>query len=29
MGRVYGPNFKYQDFAPMFTCADFDADEWA
>ncbi len=27
--RVYGPNFTYPDFVPMFTCELFDADQWA
>ena len=27
--RVYGRNFDYMDFAPMFTCELFDAEEWA
>ncbi len=25
----YGPNFKYQDFAPQFTAALFKPDQWA
>lgn len=29
MQRVYGKDFQYQDFAPMFTCSDFDPQEWA
>ena len=29
MKRVYGKDFEYQDFAPLFTCADFDPAEWA
>lgn len=28
-GKTYGPNFKYQDFAPRFTCELFDAAKWA
>ena len=27
--KVYGENFTYPDFVPMFTCEMFDADEWA
>ena len=27
--RVYGKNFKYQDFAPKFTCEMFDPGQWA
>jgi alpha-L-fucosidase len=27
--RVYGPNFQYQDFAPMFKCEFYDPDHWA
>ncbi len=27
--RVYGPNFKYPDFAPMFRAEMFDPDHWA
>src|SRR5688572_9976879 len=27
--RTYGPNFKYQDFAPMFTCELFNPGQWA
>lgn len=27
--KVYGPNFKYQDFAPKFTCELFNPDQWA
>ncbi len=27
--RVYGPGFKYEDFAGMFKAELFDADEWA
>lgn len=27
--RTYGPNFKYQDFAPMFKCELFNPDQWA
>lgn len=27
--RVYGPNFKYFDFAPMFRAELFDPDHWA
>ncbi len=27
--RVYGPHFKYQDFAPKFTCELFNPDQWA
>jgi len=27
--RVYGPNFKYADFAPRFTAELFNADDWA
>ena len=27
--RTYGPNFKYQDFAPMFKAELFNPDEWA
>lgn len=27
--RVYGRRFDYMDFAPMFTCELFDANEWA
>ena len=27
--RVYGKDFDYMDFAPMFTCELFDANEWA
>lgn len=26
---TYGPNFKYQDFAPRFTCELFDPAKWA
>jgi alpha-L-fucosidase len=26
---TYGPNFKYQDFAPKFTCELFDPGKWA
>ena len=26
---TYGPNFKYQDFAPMFKAELFDPDQWA
>lgn len=29
MQRVYGKDFKYQDFAPMFTCSDFNPQQWA
>ncbi|EGC34344.1 hypothetical protein DICPUDRAFT_88361 [Dictyostelium purpureum] len=28
-GEHFGPNFKYQDFAPMFNCRDFNANDWA
>lgn len=28
MQKNYPPNFKYQDFAPMFTAEFFDANEW-
>ena len=27
--KTYGPNFKYQDFAPKFTCELFNPDKWA
>lgn len=27
--RVYGDNFAYPDFVPMFKCELFDADQWA
>ncbi|MDR2429521.1 MAG: alpha-L-fucosidase [Puniceicoccales bacterium] len=27
--KVYGKNFKYEDFAPLFTAELFDAKEWA
>jgi alpha-L-fucosidase len=27
--KTYGPNFKYQDFAPKFTCELFDPAKWA
>jgi alpha-L-fucosidase len=27
--KTYGPNFKYQDFAPKFTCELFNPDQWA
>ena len=27
--RVYGANFEYQDFAPMFRCELYDPDHWA
>jgi alpha-L-fucosidase len=27
--KTYGPNFKYQDFAPMFKAELFDPDKWA
>jgi alpha-L-fucosidase len=27
--KLYGKNFKYQDFAPMFKAELFDADKWA
>src|SRR5947199_4203761 len=27
--RVYGANFPYQDFAPMFRAEMFDPDQWA
>lgn len=27
--NMYGENFNYPDFAPMFTCKMFDADQWA
>jgi len=27
--KVYGPNFKYQDFAPMFKAENFNPTEWA
>src|SRR3954454_22617580 len=27
--RVYGPNFAYPDFAPMFKCEFYDPDHWA
>jgi alpha-L-fucosidase len=27
--RTYGPNFKYQEFAPKFTCELFNPDQWA
>jgi len=27
--KTYGPNFKYQDFAPMFRAELFDPDQWA
>ena len=29
MRRVYGERFEYQDFAPLFSCSDFDPAEWA
>jgi alpha-L-fucosidase len=29
MARVYGPQFQYQDFAPLFKCENFDPAEWA
>ncbi|HEX2630597.1 MAG TPA: alpha-L-fucosidase [Chitinophagaceae bacterium] len=27
--KTYGPNFKYQDFAPQFTAELFNPDQWA
>lgn len=27
--RIYGANFKYQDFAPMWKAEDYDPDKWA
>jgi len=27
--RVYGKNFRYQDFAPMFKAEEFNPDKWA
>lgn len=27
--KTYGPNFRYQDFAPMFKAELFNADKWA
>jgi len=27
--KVYGPNFKYQDFAPMFKAENFNSTKWA
>lgn len=27
--RVYGKNFTYPDFVPMFTCEMFEPDQWA
>ena len=27
--KTYGPNFKYQDFAPMFKAEFFNPDQWA
>lgn len=27
--KVYGPDFAYADFVPMFGCELFDADQWA
>lgn len=27
--KTYGPNFQYQDFAPMFKAELFDPDQWA
>ncbi|MCG8306906.1 MAG: alpha-L-fucosidase [Cytophagales bacterium] len=27
--KVYGKNFSYQDFVPLFTCELYDADQWA
>jgi alpha-L-fucosidase len=27
--KVYGPNFKYQDFAPKFSCELFNPGQWA
>jgi alpha-L-fucosidase len=27
--RVYGANFEYKDFAPMFKCELYDPDHWA
>ena len=27
--KTYGPNFKYQDFAPLFKCELFNPDQWA
>lgn len=27
--KTYGPGFKYQDFAPKFTCELFNPDQWA
>ena len=27
--KTYGPNFRYQDFAPMFKAELFNPDEWA
>lgn len=27
--QVYGPNFTYPDFVPMFTCELFKPDQWA
>ncbi|SDL82960.1 alpha-L-fucosidase [Siphonobacter aquaeclarae] len=27
--KTYGPDFHYQDFAPMFRCEFFDANQWA
>ena len=29
MARNYGAKFEYQDFAPMFTCDNFDPTAWA
>ena len=29
MRRVYGERFEYQDFAPLFSCSDFDPAAWA
>ena len=29
MARVYGDSFRYEDFAPLFKCENFDADQWA
>ena len=27
--RVYGNNFAYEDFRPLFTCELFDPEQWA
>lgn len=29
MKKNYGPNFRYMDFAQLFTAELFDPDEWA